>query len=114
MVHRRPGGSYELGLEFYRLAWRSTDRFSLNRAAAGSLQELAAACNETAFLGVYSDVRRQMMFATSIDSDHPLRYVLELWVAGCPCTPAPAGSPSSPSCPRGNDLRWPTLRTCRR
>lgn len=82
MVTRRPGGRYELGLEFYRLAWRSTNRFSLNRAAAGPLQELATACNESAFLGVYNDARRQMMLATTVDSDHPLRYVLELgrWV----------------------------------
>lgn len=78
MVSRHPDGGFQLGVEFYRLAWRSTDRFSLARAANGPLEEMARASNEAAFLGVYSEDRRQMMFAASVDSQHPVKYVLEL------------------------------------
>ena len=78
LVSRHPDGGFQLGVEFYRLAWRATDRFSLTRAAGDPLKEMAEACNEAAFLGVYSPERRQMMFAASVDSEHPVKYVLEL------------------------------------
>lgn len=78
LVSRHPDGGFQLGVEFYRLAWRTTDRFSLARAASDPLKDLAQACNEAAFLGVYSPERHQMMFAASVDSEHPVKYVLEL------------------------------------
>lgn len=71
-------GRYRLGVEFFRLAWRATSRFSISSAALPLMRELVAACNETAILGVYDSVRQEMIFTAAVESQHPLRYVLEL------------------------------------
>lgn len=75
-------GRYELGLEFLRLALRATARFSITNAALPLMRHLVDTCNETAVLSVYDPARLQMMFAATVESDHPLRYAVELnrWV----------------------------------
>jgi IclR family acetate operon transcriptional repressor len=46
------------------------------------MQSLVAGCNETAFLGLYDPARLEMVLAASVESLHPLRYVVRLheWV----------------------------------
>lgn len=75
-------GRYSLGLEFFRLAWRGTQRFPLGQAAIPALKRMVEQTNETAFLGVYDHDRREMMFAAAIESTHELRYVVTLhkWI----------------------------------
>jgi DNA-binding IclR family transcriptional regulator len=46
-------------------------------AALPILKQLVDECNETAILGLYDSTRQQMVFAASVESPHPLRYVLE-------------------------------------
>jgi IclR family transcriptional regulator, acetate operon repressor len=78
MVARLPDGQYRLGLEFHRLAWRSTARFPLRELAREVLDALARDTGESSFLGVYDRQRRQMMFAAYVESAHPLRYAVDL------------------------------------
>jgi IclR family acetate operon transcriptional repressor len=76
--HDSTSGRYEVGLEFFRLAWRASSSFPLRKVALPLLNELVRSCHETAFLGVYDRQRMQMMFIASVESEHPLRYVVEL------------------------------------
>jgi DNA-binding IclR family transcriptional regulator len=69
---------YSLGTEFFRLAWKSATRFPLRDAAMPALKRLAASTDETAYLGVYDPVRRQMFFAATVESSNQLRYVIVL------------------------------------
>ncbi|WP_166354127.1 IclR family transcriptional regulator [Phytoactinopolyspora limicola] len=78
LIARTADANYQVGHEFYRLAWAATARFPLRQAAREPLRDLARASGETAFLGVYDDLHHQMMFATCVESRHPLRYVVEL------------------------------------
>jgi DNA-binding IclR family transcriptional regulator len=79
LVRRAENGtSYRLGLEFLRLAWLTTDRYPSQELAIGVLQELVAATGESAFSSLYDDQRRQMMFTSTVESPHPLRYTLPL------------------------------------
>ena len=71
-------GRYLLGLELMRLAWKATSRFSVREVAMQTVQHLVEAANETAFLGVYDPVRKEMMFVSAIESTHELRYVVPL------------------------------------
>lgn len=78
LVQRQPAtGRYELGLEFYRLAHAAVAQFGTERIALPLMRTLVEACNETAFLGLYDAKRREMIFAASVESTHPLRYVVE-------------------------------------
>lgn len=74
----RATGQYHLGYEFLRLAWRATARFPITSVALPLMRELVEACNETAILGLYDPVQREMMFAATVQSQHPLRYQVEL------------------------------------
>jgi len=76
--HDSASGRYEVGLEFFRLAWRASSGFPLRKVALPLLNELVRRCRETAFLAVYDGQRMQMMFIASVESEHPLRYVVEL------------------------------------
>jgi DNA-binding IclR family transcriptional regulator len=78
MVAQLPDGRYQLGLEFHRLAWKSTARFPLREVAREVLEALTRDTGESSFLAVYDRQRRQMMFAVSVESANPLRYVVEL------------------------------------
>lgn len=72
-------GRYDLGLEMFRLANGATRRVPLSRLATEPMRELVETCNETAFLGIYSRDRLQMMVIQRVDSPHPLRYMTELF-----------------------------------
>ncbi|MBR7834433.1 IclR family transcriptional regulator [Actinospica durhamensis] len=74
MVARNTEGSYRLGMEFLRLAWTTNTRYPLREATDDILTELTERSGESSFFAVYNDQRRQMMFAVSIESSHPLRY----------------------------------------
>ncbi|MGH7266493.1 MAG: IclR family transcriptional regulator [Candidatus Rokuibacteriota bacterium] len=69
---------YRLGLEFHRMAWRTTARFSVRQVALPLMRELVGRCNETAGLGLYDHVRMEMIVAEVVESTHPLRYVIAL------------------------------------
>lgn len=76
MVARTSEGSYRLGMEFLRLAWTTNTRFPLREVTNDILTELTEHSGESAFFAVYNDQRRQMMFAVSVESSHPLRYTV--------------------------------------
>ncbi|MFF1832114.1 IclR family transcriptional regulator [Paenarthrobacter sp. NPDC058040] len=78
MVRRSPDGSYQLGLEFLRLSWKLVSRFPLREMANDLLQEMTDKSGESSFLGIYNDQRHEMMFAVTVDSPHPLRYMIPL------------------------------------
>lgn len=78
MVRRTQEGGYQLGLEFLRLSWKLMTRFPLRDMANDLLQEMTDRSGESSFLGIYNDQRHEMMFAHTIDSPHPLRYVIPL------------------------------------
>jgi IclR family transcriptional regulator, acetate operon repressor len=73
-------GRYGLGLEFFRLARRTVDALPLQRLCLPVMRELVDTCNETALLNAYDHGRMQMMCVAKVDSQHHLRYVLDLGV----------------------------------
>jgi len=79
LVRRAENGqSYRLGLEFLRLAWLTTGRYPSQELALGVLQQLVAQTGESAFSSLYNEQRREMMFTSTVESSHPLRYSLPL------------------------------------
>ncbi|MFH8249035.1 IclR family transcriptional regulator [Microbacterium sp. B2969] len=79
LVRRAENGqSYRLGLEFLRLAWLTTGRYPSQELALGVLQGLVAETGESAFSSLYDEQRHQMMFTSTVESPHPLRYSLPL------------------------------------
>ncbi|WP_162240766.1 IclR family transcriptional regulator [Leifsonia sp. Leaf264] len=72
------GSSYRLGLEFLRLAWLTVDRYPSEELALGVLHDLVEQTGESAFSALYDDQRHQMMFTTTVESSHPLRYSLPI------------------------------------
>jgi DNA-binding IclR family transcriptional regulator len=75
-------GRYKVGLEMIRLANMVAGRMPLREAAMKRMRRLVDLCNETALLGAYDHGRKQMIFAATVESTHPLRYAIELnkWV----------------------------------
>jgi IclR family acetate operon transcriptional repressor len=75
-------GSYAVGLGFYRMAWQTDTHFPIRTVAAKYMRELVDCCNESALLVLYSPRRMEMIFASMLDSPHPVRYVIPLheWV----------------------------------
>src|SRR4051794_40357146 len=69
---------YSLGPELLRWAQIITARTPLREIALRQMRVLVQACNETVFLGVYDPMRREMMFTANVESEHPLRYMIEL------------------------------------
>jgi len=69
---------YSLGPELLRWAHLIIARAPLREIAMHHMRALVDACNETAFLGLYDPARREMMFAASVESEHPLRYAIDL------------------------------------
>jgi DNA-binding IclR family transcriptional regulator len=78
MVTRSDEGTYSLALEFYRLAWRATSGHGLREAAVPAIGALVEEIDETAFLGVYDEGRREMMFVLGVESGQDVRYVAEV------------------------------------
>lgn len=78
MVSKTPGGSYEIGPEFLRLAWATSAQHPLQEIAKQTLQQLCDDTGETSFLCSFNELRSQMMFTLTVESSHPLRYVIPL------------------------------------
>ncbi len=78
MVARNEDGTYSLGLAFMRLACKAAARFTIRDAAQPVLVELVRACDETAMLVLYEATRHELMFASAIESSHPLRYFIAI------------------------------------
>lgn len=78
MVRRTQDGGYQLGLEFLRLSWKLMTRFPMREMANDLLQEMTDRSGESSFLGIYNEQRHEMMFAHTVDSPHPLRYMIPL------------------------------------
>jgi DNA-binding IclR family transcriptional regulator len=79
LVRRAENGqSYRLGLEFLRLALLTASRYPAQELALGVLQDLVERTGESAFSSLYDKQRRQMMFTSTVESSHPLRYTLPL------------------------------------
>lgn len=78
LVQRDATGHYALGLELFRWGQQISSVFSLRETALPRVRELAQKTNETAVLGVYNPTTQMMMYTASVESSHPLRYVLEL------------------------------------
>jgi DNA-binding IclR family transcriptional regulator len=76
LVSRTTNGSYRLGLEFLRVAWTATSRYPIHEVSTETLHELTEKSGESAFFGIYGEPRREMMFALTVESPHPLRYTL--------------------------------------
>jgi DNA-binding IclR family transcriptional regulator len=72
-------GRYVLGIEFLRVALKSTGKLTIAQAAGPYLGGLSRAFDETAFLSVYDPSRREAMFVAAVESTHPLRYVVRLY-----------------------------------
>lgn len=77
LVRRYETGLYDLGIEFYRLAHLALAKYSPRAAALPQVQDLVARCNETAVFCVYRSETRQSMYLLLVESNHPLRYVIE-------------------------------------
>lgn len=58
---------YHLGVEFYRLANIAAAKAPIRLAALKHMQRLVEACNETALLGIYDDLRQEMIFAARVE-----------------------------------------------
>ena len=79
MLRQDPTTSrYSIGVELYRLSNIAAAKAPIRRVALKHMRRLVDACNETALLGIYDRSRQQMFYAASIESSHPLRYVIEL------------------------------------
>jgi DNA-binding IclR family transcriptional regulator len=72
-------GLYSLGLEMIRMAHMAADRLPLHKVAIPHLRELVAVSNETALVGAYDHIRREMMFVAMVESNQSLRYVNRMW-----------------------------------
>jgi DNA-binding IclR family transcriptional regulator len=79
LVHRNPkSGQYQIGTEYFRLALKLTSHFGVRNVGIPVMRELVAQCNETSFLGLYDPFRMEVMFVAAVNSNHPLRYVVQL------------------------------------
>lgn len=79
LVQRNPdSGQYQLGMEFYRLAFKAQSHFGIRNASLPVMRNLVTQCNETAFLGRYDSFRMEMMFIAAVNSNHALRYVVPI------------------------------------
>jgi DNA-binding IclR family transcriptional regulator len=75
---RSESGRYELGLEFFRLAWHAAEQMPLRRFALPQCRLLADRCDETVLLGVCEYSTMETVHIASVDSSNPLRYAIEL------------------------------------
>lgn len=79
MVRQDPETSrYSIGIELYRLSNIAAAKAPIRRVALKHMRRLVDACNETALLAVYDRSRLEMIFVATVESSHPLRYVIEL------------------------------------
>jgi DNA-binding IclR family transcriptional regulator len=79
LVRQAPEDSrYSIGIELYRLSNIAAAKAPIRRVALKHMRRLVDACNETAVLAVYDRSRLEMLFVASVESSHPLRYMIEL------------------------------------
>ena len=79
MVRQEPETSrYSIGIELYRLANIAAAKAPIRRVALKHMRRLVDSCNETALLAIFDRSRLEMIFVASVESTHPLRYVIEL------------------------------------
>lgn len=73
---------YMLGGEFLRLAHLAVAKAPLRQAAVEAMRRLVERCNEPALLAVYDDVRREMIFAASVEPAHASQSAIQLntWI----------------------------------
>ena len=72
-------GRYTLGLQLLQLAHQAIDQVPLQRVAMPHLRRLAAASNEGAYLSLYVRERSELVTIASVDSMHPVRYVIDMF-----------------------------------
>jgi IclR family acetate operon transcriptional repressor len=79
MVRQDPETSrYSLGIELYRLSNIASAKAPIRRVALQHMRRLVDACNETALLAIYDPSQLDMAFVATVESSHPLRYMIEL------------------------------------
>jgi DNA-binding IclR family transcriptional regulator len=79
MVRQDPETSrYSIGIELYRLSNIAAAKAPIRRVALKHMRRLVDACNETALLAIYDRSRLEMIFVATVESAHPLRYVIEM------------------------------------
>ena len=69
---------YRLGTPFLSMAHQVIDRHPIWKLALSEIRALVDEVNETALLGLYEPQRLEMMFACTVESTHPVRYVAPL------------------------------------
>lgn len=72
-------GRYTLGLQLLQLAHQAIDQVPLQRIAMPHLRRLAAASNEGTYLSLYVRERSELVTIASVDSTHPVRYVIDMF-----------------------------------
>jgi DNA-binding IclR family transcriptional regulator len=73
---------YSLGVEFLRMSHLAIAKAPVRQVGIDAMRRLVDVCNETALLGIYDSLRQEMIFSACVESNHPLRYAVELnkWV----------------------------------
>jgi IclR family transcriptional regulator, acetate operon repressor len=77
LVRRDGSGAYVGGLELVRLG-RLASRFSVQAAVRPVLERLAATVGETSTLALFDPGRGEVMCVDCVQTNHPLRYIVEL------------------------------------
>lgn len=82
MVAQSKDQRYELGIEFYRVAWRASGQHSIRRLAQPLLEGMAHATKEATVLGIFDPVRGQMMFVSRCDARFAVQHLTPLgeWI----------------------------------
>lgn len=82
MVAQSKDQRYQLGIEFYRVAWRASGQHTIRRLAQPLLEEMAHATSEATVLGIFDPQRGQMMFVARCDARFAVQHVTPLgeWI----------------------------------
>jgi IclR family transcriptional regulator, acetate operon repressor len=82
LLTRDRDGSYQPGLELFRLCQALADNLSPVRLVRPHLESLAEDCGEAVLFGAYNATRGQMLFLDFVQAAHQLQYMVELdrWI----------------------------------
>lgn len=83
LVRQQPESSrYYIGAEFFRIALKLTSQLSIRESSLPIMQAMAAKCGETILLAYYDSVPMELMYIATVNSSHPLRFVVALneWI----------------------------------
>ncbi len=72
-------GGYGLGHELMMLAHKAVQRLPMRDIALPHMRALVDSCNEAVFLNIYDRNRQELFAAASVEADHELRYVVEMY-----------------------------------